>query len=134
MREINLSGTIVDGVLKINRKGYLQDFCNQWDGRHVVVTVKVISDMPRKRQMDYFREVIVPEMRKAFYKSGDAYTLERTEQVILGFCPSAIEEKVVGGRYVKHVKDAEELTRDELTDVINTLKRLAAEHLNHYIE
>ncbi len=134
MKEINLSGKIFNARLSIAGKGSLEDFCRLNDGKDVAVRVMVLGGHSTHRQLAYFRKVIVPEMRQAYYNMGERYTMEKTQEEIMKMCPAAIIEKVSdNGRYVKYVKRPEQLTKQELSEVIETIKQAAAVDFNHFI-
>ena len=97
------------------------------EGETVIVNLTFPGKEATPAQRAYFRKVIVPEMQKAFMKNGEPYTLEKTENLIISFSPEGIEEIEVKGKYQKRVKALEELSREQVTKVIDNIKRIAAE-------
>ena len=106
---------------------------SQHDGELVIINLTFAGKNSTPAQIAYFRKVIVPEMQKAFLKNGEPYSLEKTENLILSFCPEGIEEIEKNGKYQKRVKELEELTRGELSKVIDGIKRIAAENYGYLL-
>ena len=131
--EVTTRGKVENGKLKTYNREWFFDQVSKHDGDNVTITVKFHGKDVSEMQKGYFRDLIVPEMQKAFAASGERYTRERTEQVILSYCPDAIEERLIGSQYVKHVLPFEQLTMQQASAVIDTIKQIAAQHFNYFI-
>ncbi len=117
----------------INNKEWLFDGIAKHEGENFTITVELHGKEATPIQRVYFRKVIVGEMQKAFEKGGERFTKERTEQIILSFCPDAIDERHENGKWQKYVLQFEALTSKQASKVIDTIKQIAAENYGHYI-
>ncbi len=100
----------------------------------IVVTIETLGKDATEQQIGYFRKFLLPTFRKAMWEHGERHTEERTEQLMLSFCPAAIQENVIDGKYIKHVRPLEELTMQQLGQVIDHLKEIAATYYGTPIE
>ncbi len=132
---ITLTGEIQDGQAAFVETMPYKTFCSQNDGYAVVITIEILDHDPTKAQVNYFLKVIVPEFQRLFYeKYGERYTLEKTRDEILKMAPSTIRTKVVGSKYKSTHIPFDELTSEQLSDAIDHLKHIAAEHFDTYIK
>lgn len=131
--EVTTKGRVEGGKLKIYNRAWFYDQVSKCDGDNVTITVKFHGKDASEIQKAYFRNLIVPEMQKAFAGGGERYTRERTEHLVLSYCPDAIEERLIDGQYLKTVMPFENLTARQASQVIDTIKEIAAKHFNHFI-
>lgn len=131
--KLTLKGKIHNGKLSLE-KDRLTPYLKK-EGCNLLMEITFFEDEGTPLQRAYFRKVVVPEFQKAFFEAGERYTLEKTEQNILSFCPDAIQERFNENteKWEKFVRPLEDLSKTELTQVIETLKEIAAKHFNHII-
>lgn len=125
---------IKDGELQIgSRQKMINEIKNSKDG-----TVRIEITYANKRtlpQNAYFHAVLVPEFRKALNDVG--YHLLKTDEQCKRIIKSMFLTRELpndeGGKPVHYIQDTSELTKEEMTILINEVIQFASENCNYVI-
>lgn len=75
------------GNLKIYKQGELKEFTNSKKDHKIIITVNVLGTESSKAIVNYFKNYIIPEFRRAIaHKDGEILSLEATEEYISNLC------------------------------------------------
>lgn len=102
-----------------------EDWCNEWKGERIVMTVEVI-DKKSEKQVVYYRKFILPQLKKVMAESGQFLNDEQLQEIIDAECPFM---KCDDGEIMK----VEDMNQSRLNAVIEWVKFYMAESMGHYI-
>lgn len=103
-------------------------------GCRVYATFKLHQPKTTQSLRGYYFQVVVPLFRNALWQTGDRRTLEQTEDFLRSISPIMYEEVVKDCKYMHRIRRISEISNSELYEHIETLKQIAAEEFNLYIE
>lgn len=135
-REIIATGTITNnGSLKMYMEE-VNNFFSQNKGMRVIARFIVCKPESSEALKGYYYHCVVPTFQQAIWESGDRKTEEQTELFLRELSPIMHTERVNEdtGEYTHDLKNIKELSNAQLSEHIETLKQIAAEEYNTYIE
>ena len=135
-REINAAGTINnDGKLAMYM-GEVNQFFAKWKNARVVVSFIVSNPGTSEALKGYYFNYVVPTFQRAIWESGERKTEKDTERFLRELSPIMYEECVdmETGEYTQRIREISELDNNELIEHIETLKQIAAEEYNTFID
>lgn len=135
-REISSSGNIGnDGKLRMYFEE-LNQFFAMHKGSRVIARFSVVSSGSSEALKGYYFNYVVPTFRNAFWEAGERMTEEQTERRLRKLSPIMYSERVdeKTGEYFFELRTVAELSNAELIEHIETLKEIAAEEYNTYID
>lgn len=134
--EINIAG-------RINAQGkialYMQElnaFASRWKNVRVIATFKVYEPGTSAALKGYYYNYIVPTVKRALWDAGTRMTDEQTEEYIRKLSPIMYRQTVNEntGVYTTELREVKDLDNSEMIEHIETIKQIAVEELNIYIE
>lgn len=128
-----ISGRITaDGCLALCM-GELNEYTAKYKGQRVIVTIEPIGATSEAMRRYYFGYV-VPTFKAAIWNAGERLTDVQTERRLRELSPIMYEQKAdEDGVYSTRLRTISELTNEELSEHIETLKQIAAEEFSAYI-
>ena len=84
----------------------------------------------------YYYNYVVPTFKHAIWEAGERLTDEQTERRLREFSPIMYEQTPdeTTGKYETRLREISELSNAELIEHIETLKQIAAEEYNTFID
>lgn len=135
-REITVTGKINnDGKLAMYM-GELNDFFSSWKCSRIIARFIVASPGSSKALIGYYYNYVVPTFKHAIWESGERLTEEQTELRLREWSPIMYVERVdeKTGKYTHDLLAISDLSNSELIEHIETLKHIAAEEFNTFID
>lgn len=135
-REINISGRITsEGKLAM----YMQElnaFAKQWKNTRIVATFKIYQPGSSAALRGYYFNYVVPTMKRALWETGERKTDEQTELWLREMSPIMYQQEAdpQTGKYTTTLREIADLDNSELIEHIETIKQMAAENFNTYID
>lgn len=135
-REINISGRITsEGKLAM----YMQElnaFAQQWKNTRIVATFKIYQPGSSAALRGYYFNYVVPTMKRALWETGERKTDEQTELWLREMSPIMYQQEAdpQTGKYTTTLREIADLDNSELIEHIETIKQMAAENFNTYID
>lgn len=135
-REINISGRITsEGKLAM----YMQElnaFAQQWKNTRIVATFKVYQPGSSAALRGYYFNCVVPTMKRALWEIGERKTDERTELWLREMSPIMYQQEAdpETGKYTTTLREIADLDNSELIEHIETIRQMAAEDFNVFID
>lgn len=136
VREITICGQVTsDGRVALYMQA-LNDFAKRWKNTRVIATFKVFNPGTSAALRGYYYNYVVPTMKRALWENGDRKTDEQTEAWLREMSPIMYHQEVdeITGRYTTTIREISNLDNAELIEHIETIKQLAAEDFNTYID
>jgi len=135
-REITATGTVNNQGGLMLFMGEVNEFLKNWKGSKVIVKFSIYQAGSSEALKGYYYNYVVPTLRQAIWDNGERMTEEQTEMFIRELSPIMWEEipDIETGRYWKNLRSIQSLSNSELIEHIETLKQLAAENFNVYID
>lgn len=115
--------------------GELNEFFKGWKGSRIIARFIVASPGSSEALKGYYFNYVVPTFRHAIWEAGERLTEEQTERRLRSFpqlCTSSGHEET--GKYSHELRTVAELSNAELIEHIETLKQIAAEEYNTFID
>ena len=109
--------------------GELNEFFKGWKGSRIIARFIVASPGSSEALKGYYFNYVVPTFRHAIWETGERLTEEQTERRLREFSPI-----MYVGKYSHELRTVAELSNAELIEHIETLKQIAAEEYNTYID
>lgn len=135
-REINISGRITsEGKLRLYL-AELNAFAQQWKNTRIVATFKVYQPGSSAALRGYYFNYIVPVMKRALWETGERKTDEQTELWLREMSPIMYQQEAdpKTGKYTTTLREISELDNAELIEHIETIRQMAAEDFNVFID
>ena len=136
VREITICGQVTsEGRVALYMQA-LNDFAKRWKNTRVIATFKVFNPGTSAALRGYYYNYVVPTMKRALWENGDRKTDEQTEAWLREMSPIMYHQEVdeITGRYTTTIREISNLDNAELIEHIETIKQLAAEDFNTYID
>lgn len=135
-REITATGTINQNGGLAMYMGELNEFFAMHKGSRVIARFTVASPGSSAALRGYYFNYVVPTFKAAIWDAGERLTEEQTEQRLREWSPIMHAETVDydTGEYTHELRTVADLSNAELIEHIETLKQLAAEEYNTYID
>ena len=135
-REITATGTINQSGGLAMYMGELNEFFAMHKGSRVIARFTVASPGSSAALRGYYFNYVVPTFKAAILDAGERLTEEQTEQRLREWSPIMHAENVDydTGEYTHELRTVADLSNAELIEHIETLKQLAAEEYNTYID
>ena len=136
VREITICGQVTsEGRVALYMQA-LNDFAKRWKNTRVIATFKVFKPGTSAALRGYYYNYVVPTIKRALWENGDRKTDEQTEAWLREMSPIMYHQEVdeITGRYTTTIRDISKLDNAELIEHIETIKQLAAEDFNTYID
>lgn len=116
--------------------GEVNDFFKNWKGSRIIARFIVSSPGSSEALKGYYFNYVVPTFRHAIWDTGERKTEEKTEQFLRELSPIMYEETPdeKTGKYTARLREISELSNAELIEHIETLKQIAAEEYNVFID
>jgi hypothetical protein len=116
--------------------GELNEFFAMHKGSRVIARFTVASPGSSAALRGYYFNYVVPTFKAAILDAGERLTEEQTEQRLREWSPIMHAENVDydTGEYTHELRTVADLSNAELIEHIETLKQLAAEEYNTYID
>ena len=134
--EINVAGR-VDSYGRLNMyMEELKEFTKKWKDSKVVATFRIYQPGTSAALRVYYFNAVVPTMKRAFWDAGERYTDEQTERILREYSPIMHQQQADPdtGKYNDEIREIKDLDNSELIEHIETIKQIAAEEFNVYIE
>jgi len=124
-REFEFTGKIDGkGKFRIPNKKEFDLFLADHPNKMAIVTLKVFEPANREGVLTYYKAVIVPIFEKLFRENGDLFNdVDTALRIYLPVC-----------RRDGDLLDLDKMTKDELVEMIEQAKMLAAEEFSHVIK
>lgn len=135
-REINISGRITsEGKLAIYKQE-LNAFAQQWKNTRIVATFKVYQPGSSAALRGYYFNCVVPTMKRALWETGERKTDEQTELWLREMSPIMYQQEAdpETGKYTTTFRKIVDLDNAELIEHIETIRQMAAEDFNVFID
>lgn len=134
--EINVAGR-VDSYGRLSM--YMEElkaFTKKWKDSNVVATFRIYQPGTSAALRGYYFNVVVPTMKRAFWDAGERYTDDQTEKILREYSPIMHQQQADPdtGKYNDEIREIKDLDNSELIEHIETIKQIAAEEFNVYIE
>ena len=135
-REITATGTINNNGGLAMYMGELNDFFKGWKGSRIIARFVVASPGSSAVLKAYYYNYVVPTFKHAIWEAGERLTDEQTERRLREFSPIMYDQTPdeTTGRYDTRLREISELSNAELIEHIETLKQIAAEEYNTFID
>ena len=135
-REITATGTINQNGGLAMYMGELNEFFAMHKGSRVIARLVIASPGSSAALKGYYFNYVVPTFKQAIWESGERLTEQQTEQRLREWSPIMYAERVDydTGEYTHELRTVADLSNAELIEHIETLKQLAAEEYNAYID
>jgi len=135
-REITATGTINQSGGLAMYMGELNEFFAMHKGSRVIARFTIASPGSSAALRGYYFNYVVPTFKAAIWDAGERLTEEQTEQRLREWSPIMHAENVDydTGEYTHELRTVADLSNAELIEHIETLKQLAAEEYNTYID
>lgn len=135
-REITATGMINNNGGLQMYMGELNQFFAMHRGSRIIARFTVASPGSSEALKGYYFNYVVPTFRHAIWEAGERLTEEQTERRLREFSPIMYDERVnkETGKYSHELRTVAELSNAELIEHIETLKEIAAEEYNTYID
>lgn len=134
-REITATGRINNNGLLSMYMSEINDFFRQHKDSRVIARFIVSSPGSSMALKGYYYNAVVPSFKAAIWESGERKTEKDTELFLRQLSPIMYEEIAdENGQYTQRIREISELSNSELIEHIETLKQIAAEEYNLYIE
>lgn len=116
--------------------GELNEFFAMHKGSRVIARFTVASPGSSAALRGYYFNYVVPTFKAAIWDAGERLTEEQAEQRLREWSPIMHAENVDydTGEYTHELRTVADLSNAELIEHIETLKQLAAEEYNAYID
>lgn len=135
-REIDATGKVTsDGKLAMYM-GEVNDFLRQWKNARVVVRFIVSQPGTSEALKGYYYNYVVPTFQRAIWENGERKTEEQTEKFLREISPIMQEQtpNIETGKYESRLRAINDLSNAEFCEHIDTLKQIAAEEYNTFID
>lgn len=135
-REINISGRITsEGKLAMYMQE-LHSFTQQWKNTRIVATFRVYQPGSSAALRGYYFNCVVPTMKRALWEIGERKTDERTELWLREMSPIMYQQEAdpETGKYTTTLREIADLDNSELIEHIETIRQMAAEDFNVFID
>lgn len=134
--DITISGRITDdGKVMLNMQE-LREFSRKWKNARIVATFRVYQPGTSEALKGYYFNYVVPTLKQAIWDAGDRQTDEQVERYLRKLSPVMwrqwADEEI--GKYQQELREISDLDNSELIEHIETLKQIAAEEFNVFIE
>lgn len=135
-REITATGTINNNGGLAMYMGELNEFFKGWKGSRIIARFIVASPGSSEALKGYYFNYVVPTFKHAIWEAGERLTEEQTERRLREFSPIMYVERVneETGVYSHDLRTVTDLSNAELIEHIETLKQIAAEEYNTFID
>lgn len=135
-REITATGTINNNGGLAMYMGELNEFFKGWKGSRIIARFIVSSPGSSEALKGYYFNYVVPTFKHAIWEAGERLTEEQTERRLREFSPIMYVERVneETGVYSHDLRTVADLSNAELIEHIETLKQIAAEEYNTFID
>lgn len=135
-REITATGTINNNGGLVMFMGEINEFFKGWKGSRIIARFIVASPGSSEALKGYYFNCVVPTFRSAIWEAGERLTEKQTERRLRELSPVMYVERVneKTGKYTYELRTVAELSNAELIEHIETLKQIAAEVYNTYID
>ena len=135
-REITATGTINNNGGLAMYMGEVNDFFRQHKGSRIIARFIVSKPGSSEALKGYYFNYVVPTFKQAIWESGERKTEEQTELFLRELSPVMYAEKVNEdtGEYSHELRTVADLSNAELIEHIETLKQIAAEEYNTFID
>lgn len=135
-REITATGTINNNGGLAMYMGEINDFFRQNKGSRIIARFIVSKPGSSEALKGYYFNYVVPTFRQAIWESGERKTEEQTELFLRELSPVMYEERAneETGKYSHELRSVADLSNAELIEHIETLKQIAAEEYNAFID
>lgn len=116
--------------------GELNEFFKGWKGSRIIARFIVASPGSSEALKGYYFNYVVPTFKHAIWEAGERLTEEQTERRLREFSPIMYVERVneETGVYSHDLRTVADLSNAELIEHIETLKQIAAEEYNTFID
>lgn len=116
--------------------GELNEFFKGWKGSCIIARFIVASPGSSEALKGYYFNYVVPTFKHAIWEAGERLTEEQTERRLREFSPIMYVERVneETGVYSHDLRTVADLSNAELIEHIETLKQIAAEEYNTFID
>ena len=135
-REITATGTINQNGGLAMYMGELNAFFALHKGSRVIARFTIASPGSSAALKGYYFNYVVPTFKHAIWEAGERLTEEQTERRLREFSPIMYVERVneETGVYSHDLRTVADLSNAELIEHIETLKQIAAEEYNTFID
>lgn len=135
-QEITASGTIDNNGRLAMYMGEVNDFFLKHKGSRIIARFIVAKPGSSEALKGYYYNYVVPTFKHAIWNMGERKTEEQTEMFLRQLSPVMYIEKAneETGKYTHELRKIADLSNTELIEHIETLKQIAAEEYNTYID
>ena len=114
----------------------LNSFAQQWKNARIVATFKVYQPGSSAALRGYYFNYIVPAIKQALWESGERKTDEQTELWLREMSPIMYQQEADPeiGKYTTTLREIADLDNAELIEHIETIRQMAAEDFNVFID
>jgi uncharacterized protein with ParB-like and HNH nuclease domain len=137
-RDLQLNGqTSSTGGLLIANKEEMNQFFKLWPSSFFIISIEVTKTKPLSVPLlVYYKKKIVPDMREAYFKSGDRLTLEQTDERLRERSPITTKQNYnfEAKKWETIILNVEDLDTQQLVFFIEQLKDYAAQEFGTWIE
>jgi hypothetical protein len=109
-------------------KAEMQTFTSQLKNQRMVLTITALPQDRSSRLIGYYYKIILPLMQRVFYELGERLTTSQTETKLKEIAPIMIKEEKRDGKWIKEIREVEDLADFELCEFIDCIKYEAAEN------
>lgn len=116
--------------------GEVNEFFKSWKGSRIIARFIVASPGSSEALKGYYFNYVVPTFKHAIWESGERKTEEQTELFLRELSPIMYDEtpNIETGRYEHRLRLITDLSNAELIEHIETLKQIAAEEYDKFID
>lgn len=135
-REINITGLIdKQGKLRLYL-AELNAFAQQWKNTRIVATFKVYQPGSSAALRGYYFNYVVQTMKRALWETGERKTDEQTEIWLREMSPIMYQQEAdpETGKYTTTLREIADLDNAELIEHIETIRQMAVEDFNVFID
>lgn len=134
--EIYLSGASDEnGVFRIFEKNEWNDFLKRNAGHRITFYARASPPGKRAAYMAYYFSVAMPRIRQGFINRGMIISDDNVEEELRKLCHLwDVKPNADNTGYTKRLRRISELSDAELYDYVETVKYIAAEYLNTFID
>lgn len=135
-REITATGLINNNGVLSMYMGELNEFFKNWKGSRIFARFVVTDNNTSQALKGYYFNYVVPTFKQALWDAGERLTEKQAELRLRELSPIMYAESVdiETCQYVYELRSINDLSNSELIEHIETLKQIAAEEFNVYID
>ena len=126
-------GRVIDGVLKITKRGDFDNEVKQFEGHQVIIKVERYKATRSAQQNRYYFGVVCGLIRERLKELGHDLTIQETHEFLRGRFNSKELIDLNGGEIIQVGNSTSKLNKSEFMEYLEKIKQFSATTLELYI-